>query len=281
MEDRFEPISPNKPSYALITGASAGIGAEFARQLASRGFNLVLIARRDDRLIELSRELTEKHSVKCETLKADLADINQVKRVEDRIINGGDVELLVNNAGFGIRGFLADTSADDQERMINVHCTAPMRLTRAALPAMIVNKRGAIISVSSIAGFAPAPGNVNYHATKAYLIGMTESLHLELGGTGIYVQALCPGFTYSEFHDVIKSDRRAVEKKWWMKAEEVVAESLRETFKSNPTRVIVVPGARYRRLLNVVHLLPRPLLWKISLKRSSRISKRRKELGSK
>ncbi len=280
IKDKSESIFPNKPSYALITGASSGIGAEFARQLAGRGHNLILVARREDKLIKLANELSAKHNIKCETVIADLSDTSDVKRIEERITDGGDVEILVNNAGFGIRGFFNDTNADDQERMIYVHCTAPMRLTRAALPSMIAKKHGVIINVSSIAGFAPAPGNVNYHATKAYLIGMTESLHLELGGSGVYVQALCPGFTYSEFHDVIKSDRRAVERKWWMQAEDVVGESLREVFKNKPSRTIVVPGTRYRRLLNIVHILPRAWLWKISLKRSSRIGKRRKELES-
>lgn len=295
---------------AIVTGASSGIGAEFARALAARGFDLVLVARREERLNELAHTLTDTHKVRCETLRADLACDADLRRVEARISDGGDIAMLVNNAGFGIRGYFADTSADEQERMIRVHCTAPMRLTRAALPAMIARDAGAIVNVASIAGFAPAPGNVNYHATKAYLIGLTEALHLELAGTGVYLQALCPGFTYSEFHDVIQSDRRAVEKKWWMNPDAVVEESLREALKRKPVnanagespgderetfndaqkpgpldglpygRVIVVPGARYRRLLNIVHILPRPWLWKLSELRSSRIGKRRKGLGS-
>jgi hypothetical protein len=266
---------------ALVTGASAGIGEEFARWLAARGFDLVLVARREERLVELAHTLTENHKIRCETLRADLACDTDLRKVEARISDGGDIAMLVNDAGFGIRGYFADTSADEQARMIAVHCTAPMRLTRAALPAMIARGAGAVINVSSIAGFAPAPGNVNYHATKAYLIGFTEALHLELAGTGVYLQALCPGFTYSEFHDVINSDRRAIEKKWWMDADFVVAESLREAFKRKPRgRVIVVPGARYRLLLNIVRILPRPWLWRLSEMRSSRMGKRRKELGS-
>jgi len=271
-----------RPS-ALITGASAGLGAEFARQLARAGYDLVLVARRQNRLDELGKSLEKEHGINAESLVADLADPNALRAVENRISSEPRLEMLVNNAGFGIRGYFADTDIDEQERMIRVHCIAPARLSHAALPAMIARDKGAIVNVASVAGFAPSPGSVNYHATKAYALGMSEALHLELIDTGVYVQALCPGFTITEFHDVLKSDRRAIPKSWWMDAEDVVGESLREAFRRDGAgspngRVIVVPGARYRRLASIARLVPRTMLWNQSIKRSARIKNKREKL---
>ena len=275
-----------KGKTALVTGASAGIGEEFGRKLAVLGYDLILTARRADRLAALSEELSAKHGVTCEALPADLADDAGIAAVEERISNALSLEVLVNNAGFGGRGALKDTPPDFIERMIKVHCTATARLARAALPAMLARSGGKIINVASVAAFAPAPGSANYHATKAYIVGLSEALHLETAGTGVYVQALCPGLTYSEFHDIIGADRKIHPRSWWMTAEEVVETSLKEAMKLDARerpkgRVIVVPGARYRWLAALIRILPRPIVWRQSLMRAERLRKRRENIHGK
>lgn len=229
---------------ALITGASSGLGAEFARQLAAQGYGLILVARRAERLEALAEELRARHTVSVEPFPADLADAGDVQRVEQRLANDNRLTLLVNNAGFGTRGNFAEVDFDRQLEMIQVHVLAAVRLTRAALPGLIARKRGAILNVSSLAGFIPRRGSATYGATKAYLNSFSEALGQELRGTGVRVQALCPGFTYTEFHDAreLKGFRRSeIPAFFWMPAEAVVAKSLAAL---NCDHVIVIPGLR-------------------------------------
>ncbi|MFB3777986.1 MAG: SDR family NAD(P)-dependent oxidoreductase [Bryobacteraceae bacterium] len=243
---------------ALITGASSGIGAAFARALAARGFHLILVARRVDRLELLARELSP-CKVNVETLTADLAVDADVAAVERRISEAQDLELLINNAGFGTRGRFFESAPESQEAMHRLHVLATMRLTRAALAGMVARDRGGVINVSSVAGFAATPGNVSYCSTKAWMNSFTEGLALELAiaGSRVRVQALCPGFTYTEFHDVMKVDRNQIPRGWWMKPEQVVSASLKglEAGKS-----VVVPGLRYRALALAMRSIPRFLL---------------------
>ncbi len=234
---------------ALITGASAGIGAEYARQLAARGFDLALVARRADRLYELARSLTAAHGVHCEVIAADLAHDEGVSLVEARIRAMDALAILVNNAGFGTIGRLVNVDPGRQQEMIYLHVMAPMRLTQAALPGMMERRHGAIINVASVAAYWRFVGNVNYAATKAYLVAFSEGLQIELRGSGVHVQALCPGFTRTEFHHTEEFKKRQARQYpdfLWMSAEEVVRQSLDALGNG---RVVIVPGLFYRALV--------------------------------
>ncbi|MBK8987057.1 MAG: SDR family oxidoreductase [Chloroflexi bacterium] len=228
--------------YALITGASSGIGAAFARRLAQAGYNLVLVARREAKLAALADELIRDYAIAAEVLAADLSQMADVARVEQHIANL-DLAFLVNNAGFGTnRGSLLASDLDEQMNMLNLHVQATMRLCRAALPGMTAHGRGAIINVSSIAAFFPSPGDTNYAASKAYMNTFSQALQAEVAGQGIRVQALCPGFTHTEFHDTSAMtgfQKSRVPARMWMTAEQVVDESLRCLGRH---QVICVPG---------------------------------------
>jgi len=230
---------------ALVTGASSGIGAVYAERLAARGYDLLLVARRRDRLETLARELEQKHSVRAEVLPGDLTKSADLRKVEDRIVAASDLAFLVNNAGFGIRGLFQATALDRQEQMHRLHIIATVRLTHAALRGMVARRKGFIVNVSSSAAFAQSPWNTTYSATKTWMNAFTEALWLELktDGVPVKVQALCPGFTVTEFHDVMGVDRKIVPDSWWMTSEEVVDASLRGLDRD---RLIVIPGWRYR-----------------------------------
>lgn len=225
---------------ALVTGASSGIGAEFARQLAGRGYDLVLSARRTARLAELGSQLTASFGIRCEPLTADLGGEPGIASVEARL-RGGGIDLLVNNAGFGIGRQFAEADLDGQREMVSVHVVAPMRLTHAALPAMVERGGGGVINVSSLAAFVSLPGNANYSATKAYLMRFSRAVHLEVRKKGITVQALCPGFTVTEFHDqhTRAKPARSGPRFLWTPASAVVRDSLR-SFEAG--RALCVPG---------------------------------------
>lgn len=234
------------PGAALITGASSGIGAEYARQLAAAGHDLILTARREELLTALAEELRGLHGVAVEIVVADLAQPDGIERVEAAIVGRDDLGLLINNAGFGTNGRFLDVAVGRSLDMISVHITASVRLMKAALPGMVARGRGAIINVSSIAAFYTSAGGANYGASKAYLNSFSEALQNELAGTGVTVQALCPGFTYSGFHDTPEYtgfNRSAIPERMWMTAEEVVAESLESVGNG---KVIVVPGRQYK-----------------------------------
>lgn len=228
---------------ALITGASAGIGAEYARQLAQLGYDLLLVARRRDRLEALANEITSACGVEVEVLPADLSTDAGITRVEERIKELPNLEMLVNNAGFGIPGGFLGNDIQATLTMVSVHVAAPVRLTRAALPGMIENGRGYVINVSSISAFNPAAGISIYSATKAFLNNFSESLATEMSGRGVKVQALCPGFVISEFHNHPGYQKRRVRERlpriFWMTTGEVVRRSLRAL---KGGRVIYVPG---------------------------------------
>lgn len=229
-----------KFTRALITGASSGIGAEYARQLAQSETSLVLVARRQDRLSSLMEELKAQGCGQdIEVIAADLSTAKGIERVAQRIRSLPDLDLLVNNAGFGGRGKFMDDADSVAMDMINVHVLASTTLIRAALPAMQTRKSGAIINVSSIAAFFPIPGNTSYCATKAYLSYISESLQNEVRESGIFIQALCPGLTRSEFHARMKMDPTKFQNAPWMSSKQVVEISLRSL---GSGRVVVVPG---------------------------------------
>lgn len=241
---------------AVITGASSGIGAEYARQLGAKGYDLALVARREDRLQELASELTGKFKVLCTPLKADLTRDADLLTIENFIAGTGNLELLVNNAGFGTLGRFAESPIEPQDAMHRLHVMATMRLTHAALGNLTARDTGGVINVASVAAFIPRPGSTSYYATKSWVNNFTECLHLELKSAGLRVrmQSLCPGFTYSEFHDVLGVERSFISGGWWMTAEDVVSDSLREFEKGT---LVVIPGWRYKLLVGAVRMLPR------------------------
>ncbi len=248
-------MSEAKP-LAVITGASSGIGAVFARTLAARGYDLVLVARRQDRLQQMADELSKSFPVNCTLLKADLTREAELRSVEEYLAGAAHLQLLVNNAGFGTLGRFFEAPIESQDAMHRLHVLAIMRLTHAALRNMTAHDQGAIINVSSVAAYVPRPGSISYYATKAWINCFTEGLHLELksAGSRVRVQALCPGFTMTEFHDVLGIDRKFISSAWWMPAEEVVAASLEGLEKG---KLFVVPGWRYKLLVSILRMLPR------------------------
>ena len=244
---------------AVITGASSGIGATFARALAKQGLDLALVARREDRLRQLADELHKEFQANGTVLPADLTHDAELHKVEDYLAGAGNLHMLVNNAGFGSLERFPDAPIESQDAMHRLHVLATMRLTHAALRNMRARTQGAIINVSSVAAFVPRPGSTSYYATKAWINCFTEGLHLELkaAGSPVRLQALCPGFTMTEFHDVLGIRRDFISSAWWMSAEDVVNASLRGLEKG---KLFVIPGWRYKMLVGVLRILPRGVL---------------------
>jgi uncharacterized protein len=254
---------------ALITGATAGIGREFCTQLGALGHDLLVVARDGNKLEGLRRELESRHDITVDTFPADLTVDDDVTRLVGLIAASHSLVLLVNNAGFGTRGTLADASPARQEAMLRLHVMTPMRLTQAALPLLLQNGRGAIVNVSSVASFLYSAGNVNYCASKAYLTTFSEGLAAELRGTGVQAQALCPGFTRSEFHQRMEVDTSDIPGWLWLTAEKVVRSSLRSLARGGP--VVCIPGLRYKLLVSMVRHLPRGLIGRFARLRDSRM----------
>ena len=245
---------------ALVTGASSGIGEVFARKLSQRGYRVLLTARRLERLEKLADELKN-----AEALQADLTVDSDVLRISARMEAEPGLEFLVNNAGFGVPGSFLEADPDAIDRMHRLHIIATERLTHAALKGMTKRGKGSIVNVSSVAGFFNTPNSNGYGATKAWINSFSECLYLDLKNTGspVRVQALCPGFTYTEFHDVIKMDRSRIPESLWTASEDVVEASLHGLRKN---RLFVIPGWRYRLLVGMSRLLPVSLKHFIAIK---------------
>jgi uncharacterized protein len=241
---------------ALITGASSGIGLAFAERLAREGYNLIIVARRKDRLDELAHLLRAAHRIEVEVIAADLTQTAALHRVERQAAEA-NLDLLVNNAGFGNAGAFADLDVDTEEEEIRLNILALVRLTHAVLPGMTQRKGGAIINVSSLAGFQPGPYMATYGATKAYVTSFSEALSEELRGTGVYVQALCPGFTKTEFQERGGIDSAMVPQMVWMTAESVVDASL-AAMKSK--QMICVPGMGNQVMSTATNFIPRAIM---------------------
>jgi len=310
---------------AAITGASSGIGAMFARKLAARGYDLLLIARREDRLRSLASELAATYRVAADFLIADLANDADLERAADRIQGEPRLGLLVNNAGFGTNGFFFEIDVRGQAEMHRLHVLATMRLTHAALANLVPRSMGrgvkkgtdrsvhsralsgdeglangdrvvsphfqgasseashrlkpvppGVINVASVAGFAQSPLSVSYCATKAWINSFAEGVAMELSikAPGVRMQALCPGFTLSEFHDVVGLDRSAIAKSLWMSADFVVEESLRGFERG---KLFVIPGWRYKVVVAGMKLLPGPLLRRMAVTGARRLRRQRAE----
>jgi len=239
-------LDNKKPGKAVISGASAGLGLCFAKKLAEYGFDLVLIARRKDRLQDIATRLESEHSIRCEIIPADLALVEDIEKVADRIKQISDLDILINNAGFATLGNFADVPVEKDIRMIHVHMKASVQFTYAALQIMRKRNQGIIINVSSIGSYILTTGNVLYDATKSFLNTFSENLSLELQGLGIKIQALCPGFMSTEFHesgDLKNFDKSVIPDSSWMTPESVVAQSLKALEKN---KTIFIPGRKKR-----------------------------------
>ena len=235
---------------ALVTGATAGIGASFARQLAGLGHDLVLVARDEARLESTAQQLRS-YGVSVDVLAADLADDEGCARVERRCSQG--LDLLVNNAGLGTKGDFHEVDLAHEEHMLRVNVRAVMRLTHAALPSMVDRGSGAVVNVSSVAGFAPGARAVTYSASKAWVTNFSESLHLQYGPQGIRVLALCPGFTRTEFHSRAEMDTSGIPERLWLDADEVVRTALHDLDKG---KSVSVPGGQYKAIVTATRLIP-------------------------
>ncbi len=264
---------PDRP-LAVITGASSGIGATFARKLAARGYDLLLIARREDRLRSLAAELADAYHVTGQAMVADLTLDSGIDAVAQRVRASTNLGLLVNNAGFGAHGYFVESDIRRQEEMHRLHVLATLRLMHAALENLVPRGVGGIINVASVAGFSQAPGSVSYNATKTWMNSFTEGIAIELAAKGspVKVQALCPGFTLSEFHDVLHVDRSAIPSSLWMTADFVVNDSLRGF---DEGRLFVIPGWRYKLIVAGMKLLPGALLRWAAVKGTQRFRKRK------
>jgi len=242
-------------SRSLVTGPTAGIGRSFALQLAARGDDLVLVARDAARLEELAAELRAAHGVEVEVLVADLADREQMRLVEERL---GDlqrpVDLLVNNAGFGLKGRFLDNDVEAETAMLEVLVTAVMRLTHAALRPMVARGSGGIINVSSVASFLPRG---SYSAAKAYVNKLGEWAAAEYAPQGVTVTTLCPGFVRTEFHARMDVSQDSAPDWLWLDADDLVRQALADHARG---KVFSIPSNRYKAIAGAARLVPTPVL---------------------
>jgi short-subunit dehydrogenase len=245
---------------ALVTGATAGIGAAFARRLARDGYDLVLVARDAARLEAAAAELTAAHGVRVEVVAADLAEPADRAVVVDRLATGDPVDLLVNNAGIGTSGNFWEAPYERVRHQLELNVTAVMQLTHAALPGMLARGAGGVVNVASVAGLLPGRGST-YSASKAWVIAFTEGLSAGLAGTGVRLLAVCPGFVRTEFHQRAGIDMAGTSDGMYVDADDVVDEALRGLDRD---RVLVVPGARYRGIVLVARLAPRRLVRRVT-----------------
>jgi short-subunit dehydrogenase len=245
---------------ALVTGATVGIGESFARLLASKGFDLVIVARDQERLQQRAESLRSQYKIQVEVLRADLNVESDLSHVRERLLSTeSPIEVLINNAGFGIKDSFLTSSLDDELRLIRVLAEVPMQLMHTVLPAMVARNSGTIINVSSVASFI-AGGS--YSAAKSWLTVMSEALHTELSQTQVKVSALCPGFTHTEFHQRGRMKMERLPVFMWLNSDRVVADAWKV---SQAGGVISVPGGQYKALTFLARYLPRPIVRKLGI----------------
>ncbi len=251
---------------ALVTGATAGLGAEFARQLAADDYSLVLVARDTERLEQIAAELSQRNGATVEIISADLISDEGcsavAKRIEDR---EHPIDLLINNAGFGMYKVFGSAALADEERQLDLNVRAVLRLSHSAVRAMTGRGSGRIVNVSSVSAFVPRGSNATYAASKAWVTMFSEALSVQLKGSGVTVTAICPGFTRTEFHERAQADMSHVPERMWLSATDVVREGLDDAFAGRP---VSVPTRQYRRLVLLARLVPRWLLRRVMARRN-------------
>ncbi len=231
-------------STAVVTGASSGLGEQFARQLAARGYDLIIAARRRERLEALAAELSQKHGATVEVVAGDLTQSDAIETLARLIESHADIEILVNNAGYGAGGRYDQADTARQIGMLMLHIVATGRLTRAVLPQMVARGRGAVINMASVVAFAQLPGSTLYCTTKKWLVEFSRSIAAELHGTGVFVQGLCPGFTRTE-----AMEGKKLPEFLWLTAQEVVAASLAAAQKGSG---LCIPSWKYKLLVLIL-----------------------------
>ena len=245
-------------SWALITGATSGIGESFTRLLAENNYNIVLVARDVPRLQERAQGLEEKYSVQTHIIQADLSTDAGCTIVEQYIANN-QIDVLINNAGFGINKAFTVSALDSEQQLLDVLVRTPMRLMHVALPQMKQRNKGVIINVSSVASFI-AGGT--YSASKSYLTVLSESLHTELAETNVKISALCPGFTRTEFHQRGRMSMKGLPSFMWLDSDVLVAKAWSDALKG---KAVSIPGWQYKLLVFVIHQLPRSIVRKVGM----------------
>ena len=245
-------------SWALVTGATAGIGESFSRLLASHNYNIVLVARDLARLEERAKNLEEKYGIQTQVIQADLATDEGCMKIE-KYITENHIDVLINNAGFGTNKAFTMSSLEIEQQLLDVLVRTPMRLMHVALPLMKERNNGIIINVSSVAGYI-AGGT--YSASKSYLTVLSESLNTELSATNVKVSALCPGFTRTEFHQRGKMSMKGLPNFMWLNADRLVEQSWKDALKGE---AVSVPGWQYRVLVFVIQAVPRSLVRKVGM----------------
>ncbi len=237
---------------SLITGAASGVGRAFAKLLASQGYNLVLIDKDKEKLEDLAKELSKEYHQEIEIRVVNLSNRSELNNLKDYVLKIDNLEILINNAGFGLSGHFTRNELVKQQEMINVHITACFTLCRVAIPRMIERKKGFIINVSSMSALIPILGNVVYNATKVFTITFSEALQAELRNTGVKIQVLCPGYIDTGFYNTeeLKGFKRTtIPKRMWMTADKVAELSLKALKKD---KTIFVPGLKNRILLRTL-----------------------------
>jgi len=251
--------------WALVTGATAGIGESFTRLLAAKGFNLVLVARDEARLHERAAGLKENFGAESVVIVADLATEAGCAKVED-YIRTNEIEVLINNAGFGINKAFTMSDLAKEEEVLKVLVRTPMRLMHVVLPAMKERNSGVVINVSSVASFIAGGA---YSASKAYLTVLSESLSTELSATNIKVSALCPGFTRTEFHQRGRMKMAGLPNFMWLNSDVLVAKAWKDAVAGKP---VSIPGWQYKTLVGIISLLPRSIVRRLG--RNLRVKQR-------
>jgi short-subunit dehydrogenase len=256
-------------STALVTGATAGIGNAFARRLATDGYDVVLVARDHSRLEQLATQLRSR-GAGAEVLAADLSDRDQLARVEARLRDPQQpVDLLVNNAGFGLNQRFVTGSVEEEQRLVDVLVTAVMRLSHAAAGGMVDRGTGSIVNVSSVASFLPFG---TYSAAKAWVTSFSQGLANEVAPKGVRVMALCPGFVHSEFHERAGIDLSRSKEWMWLDADRLVSDALADLARG---RVVSVPGAQYKAIAAATHVVPRDAVRRLETARRRLLGGRR------
>jgi hypothetical protein len=251
---------------ALVTGATAGIGRAFATRLAGDGHDLVLVARGQERLDDLAEQLRARCGVTVEVLVADLSVRDQQDAVAQRLSDSATpVDLLVNNAGFGVRSRFVGGQLDDEQRMLDVLVVAVLRLSHAAVPGMVERGHGAVVNVSSVASFVPFG---TYASAKAWVTFFSQGLASELAGTGVRAMALCPGFVHTEFHERAGINMSRLPDWLWLDADAVVDQALSDLRRG---KVVSVPGRQYRAIAAGARLLPREMVRRASNRQRRRL----------